>query len=97
MNMHFAVKTRTGQTSVGGELEAAACVIPALETPMRIHTDCEWVEKGIKEILNAIAKGETPSKREHSKVWTLTERKSGPSRQDGWRWSTFLDVPRKRW
>ena len=24
MNMHFAVKTRTGQTSVRGELEAAA-------------------------------------------------------------------------
>ena len=70
MNMHFAVKTRTGQTSVRGELEAAACVILALETPMRTHTDCEWVEKGIKEILNATAKKETPSKREHSEVRT---------------------------
>ena len=32
---------------------------------------CEWVKKGIKEILNATAKKGTPSKREHSEIWTL--------------------------
>ena len=62
-----------GQTSVRGELEAATCAILALDLPTRIHTDCEWVEEGIKEILNAVAKGETPSKREHPEVWSLVE------------------------
>ena len=45
LNMHLAIKTRTGQTSVRGELEAAECAIRALETPISMHTDCEWVEK----------------------------------------------------
>ena len=44
--------------------------------PTRIHTDCEWVEKGIKEILNAMAKGETPSKREHVEVWVLVDERA---------------------
>ena len=48
MNMHLAVKTPTGRTSVKGQLEAATCAILALDVPTRIHTDCEWVEKGIK-------------------------------------------------
>ena len=75
LTIHFSIKARTGQTSVRGELEAATCAILALETPMCIHTDCEWVEKGIKEIHNATAKKQTPSKREHPEVWTLIEEK----------------------
>ena len=62
VNMHFSIKTRTGQTSVRGELEAATCAILALETPMRIHTDCEWVENLIKEILSATVREETPKR-----------------------------------
>ena len=83
LNAHFSIKARTGQTSVRGELEAAACIILALDVPMRIHTDCEWVETGVKDILDATVKGKTPTKREHSEVWTLIERriKSFPT---GW-------------
>ena len=55
-------------------MEAATCAIPALDMPTRTHTDCEWGRKGNKkEILNAIAKGEAPSKREHPEVWALIE------------------------
>ena len=82
-NVHFSIKARTGQTSVRGELEAATCAILALDMPTRIHTDCEWVEKGRKEILNAIAKGGTPSKREHPEVWALTEERA-KSLPAGW-------------
>ena len=53
LNIHFSIKARTGQTRVRGQVEAAKCAIPALDMPTRIHTDCEWVEKGIKKILNA--------------------------------------------
>ena len=50
---------------------------------MRTRTDCDWFEKGVKEILDATAKKETPSKREHSEVWTQIEEriKSVPT---GW-------------
>ena len=50
---------------------------------MRIHTDCEWVETGVKDILDATVKGKTPTKREHLEVWTLIEEriKSFPT---GW-------------
>ena len=68
--------------SVRGRLEVATCAILALDMPMRIHTDCEWVNKGVKEIRNAISKGETPSKREHPEVWALVER--GKSFLEGW-------------
>ena len=34
---HFSIKAKTGQTSVRGELEAAACIILALDVPMRIR------------------------------------------------------------
>ena len=83
VNAHFPIKARTGQTSDRGELEAAACIILALDVPMRIHTDCEWVETGVKDILDATVKGKTPTKREHSEVWTLIEEsiKSFPT---GW-------------
>ena len=78
LNIHFSIKARTGQTSVRGQLEEAKCATQASDVPPRIHTDCEWVEKGIKEILNAIAKGETTSKREHPKVWALIEERAKP-------------------
>ena len=35
--------------SVKGGLEVATCAILALDMPMRIHTDCEWVNKGVKK------------------------------------------------
>ena len=73
LNAHFSIKAKTGQTSVRGELEAAACIILALDVPMRIHTDCEWIETGVKDILDATVKGKTPTKREHLEVWTLIE------------------------
>ena len=66
LNAHFPIKAWTGQTSVRGELEAAA-----------------WVETGVKDILDATAKGKTPTKREHAEVWTPIEEriKSFPT---GW-------------
>ena len=51
LNAHFPIKSRTGQTWMRGELEAVACAILAL--PLRVHTDCEWVETGVKDILDA--------------------------------------------
>ena len=84
LNILFSIKARTGQTSVRGELEATTRAILALDMPTRIHTDCVWVEKGrAKE--NTLRSG----------LWSKKE--PNPSRQDGWRWSTFLDMPRKRW
>ena len=83
LNMHFSIKARIDQTSVRGEPEAATCAILALDMPTAIHTDCEWVEKGIKEILNSMAKGETPSKREHPEVWALVEERA-KSLPAGW-------------
>ena len=37
---------------------------------MRIHTDCERVQIGVKDILDATVKGQTPTKREHIEVRT---------------------------
>ena len=72
-------KPDVSQRRAGGGMSNA---ILALDMPTRILTDCEWVEKGIKEILNVMAKGETPSKREHPEVWALVEEraKSLPAR-----------------
>ena len=82
LNTHFPIKARTGQTSVKGEREAAACAILA---PMRAHTDSEWVDKEVKEILDATAKKETPNNRDHSEVWSLIEERI-----------RSLDMPLKR-
>ena len=58
-------------------------LILALDVPMRIHMDCEWVQTEVKDILDATVKGKTPTKREHLEVWTLIEEriKSFPT---GW-------------
>ena len=34
----------------------------ALDMPMRIHTGCEWVETGVKDIFDATVKGRTPAR-----------------------------------
>ena len=66
--MHTSpIKSRTGQKSIRAELEAVACAIVALDMPLRVRMEPEWVETGVKDILDAAMKGRAPTKREHEK------------------------------
>ena len=67
------IKSRTSQTSVRGELEAAACAFLALDMPLKMHTDCEWIESVVRDILDATMKRRVAPKRELSEVWRFIE------------------------
>ena len=95
LNMHFSIKARTGQ--VRGELEAATCAILALDMPTRIHTDCEWVKKGIQETSMIWRREKRQEKENTLRSGPWSKKEPNPSQQGGWRWSTSLETPRKRW
>ena len=73
-NTNFALNAQGGMTNQGGELEACAAVLMALDCKLEVRLDNMWVKTGVEHLLSWIGRKKQPTFRsQHTSVWKAME------------------------